>query len=173
VRAALAEVSLANPDKVFIVDSRHFAARYEHVSLKVNLSEAIRAIGDLDAQVQIHKNAGWLKTAVACQQLLWKKVEKPIFITLGSKGISGCADGKDFYHPGYQTSGPIDIVGAGDSVLAGCGISLCAGAAPEEAAYIGNLIGSITIEQIGTTGIAAPEQLLARHYEYQKQNLAT
>jgi hypothetical protein len=41
---------------------------------------------------------------------------------------------------------------------------------PDEAAYIGNLIGSITIEQIGTTGIATPEQLLERHYEYQKQN---
>ena len=102
--------------------------------------------------------------------MTWQKSEKPIFITLGSKGISGYADGEDFYHPGYLTSGPIDIVGAGDSLLAGCGISLCAGAMPDEAAYIGNLIGSITIEQIGTTGIATPEQLLERHYEYRKQN---
>ena len=84
-------------------------------------------------------------------------------------GISGCADGIDFYHPGYKTSEPIDIVGAGDSVLAGCGISLCVGASPAEAAYIGNLIGSITIEQIGTTGTATPEQLLRRHFQYQKQ----
>ena len=170
VRTALAEVSLTSPATVIMVDSRHFAAKYEHVSLKMNLAEAIKAVGELDAQVHVQKNAGRLKTARICQSLLWKKFKRPIFITLGSEGISGCANGEDFYYPGYQTSQPIDIVGAGDSVLAGCGISLCAGAAPEEAAYIGNLIGSITMEQVGTTGIATPEQLLERHYEYQKQN---
>ncbi len=170
VRMALADISLANPDKVFIVDSRHFTAKYEHVSLKVNLFEAIKAAGELNARFHTQKKADKLETAIICQRLLWKKVKRPIFITLGSKGISGYADGEDFYHPGYHTTGPIDIVGAGDSVLAGCGVSLCAGAMPEEAAYIGNLIGSITIEQIGTTGIATPEQLLERHYEYQKQN---
>jgi len=169
VRTELAEVTLVNPDKVIIVDSRHFTAKYELVSLKVNLSEAIKAARDLDAQIYTQKNAGRLKMAIACQHLLWEKVKRPIFITLGKEGISGCDNREDFYHPGYQTSGQIDIVGAGDSVLAGCGISLCAGAAPEEAAYIGNLIGSITIEQIGTTGIATPEQLMERHYEYQKQ----
>ena len=170
VRTALAEIALESPDKVIIVDSRHFTAKYELVSLKVNLSEAINAARDLDAQIDTQKNAGRLNTAITCQHLLWEKGKRPVFITLGSKGISGCANGKDFYYPGYKTSGQIDIVGAGDSVLAGCGISLCAGAAPEEAAYIGNLIGSITIEQIGTTGIATPEQFLERHYEYQKQN---
>lgn len=173
VRKAIAVISLKNPGKVFIVDSRHFTAKYQHVSLKMNLSEASKAISELEHQghTQIHtkKNVGRLKAAVACQRLLWNKVKKPIFITLGSKGISGCAERGDFYHPGYQTRGQIDIVGAGDSVLAGCGISLCAGATPKEAAYIGNLIGSVTIEQIGTTGIATPEQLLKRHFEYQQQ----
>jgi rfaE bifunctional protein kinase chain/domain len=173
VRAALAEVSGANPEKVFVVDSRHFASRYQGVSLKMNLSEASKAATELDAQTlsggRIDERGERLRTAVACQHLLWNKVKKPIFVTLGSKGISGCSEGRDFYHPGYQTSGPIDIVGAGDSVLAGCGISLCAGATPEEAAYIGNLVGSITIEQLGTTGIATPEQLLQRHNEYQGQ----
>ena len=124
VRMALADVSLANPDKVFIVDSRHFTAKYEHVSLKVNLFEAIKAAGELDARFHTQKKADKLETAIICQRLLWKKVKRPIFITLGSKGISGYADGEDFYHPGYHTTGPIDIVGAGDSVLAGCGVSL-------------------------------------------------
>ena len=170
VRKAIAEISSANPNKVFIVDSRHFASKYQHVSLKMNLSEAIKAIGDFDTQFQPQKKVSRLATATVCQNLLWNDVKKPVFITLGSKGISGCADGNDFYHPGYHASGQIDIVGAGDSVLAGCGLSLCAGATPEEAAYIGNLIGSITIEQIGTTGVATPARLLERHNEYKKQN---
>jgi bifunctional ADP-heptose synthase (sugar kinase/adenylyltransferase) len=135
----------------------------------MNLSEASRAIREIDHQAHIQNNSDWLNQAIACQHQLWNKVKKPIFITLGSQGISGCANHENFYHPGYQSSGAIDIVGAGDSVLAGCGISLCAGASPKEAAYIGNLVGSITIDQIGTTGIATPEQLLKRHFQYQKQ----
>jgi len=169
VRSALADIAITNPEKVIIVDSRHFTARYEHVSLKMNLSEAIRAINELDPQVHTRKNAERLNQANDCQRQLWNRVKKPIFITLGSRGISGCAERGNFYHPGYQTSGPIDIVGAGDSVLAGCGISQCAGASPKEAAYIGNLVGSLTIEQLGTTGLATSEQLLKRHYQYQKQ----
>jgi bifunctional ADP-heptose synthase (sugar kinase/adenylyltransferase) len=152
-----------------MVDSRHFTARYDHVSLKMNLSEAIKATNELTHQTQQPGYMDRLIQAKSCQQLLWHKVQKPIFITLGSKGISGCADGEDFYFPGYHSSGKIDIVGAGDSVLAGCGIAQCAGASPPEAAYIGNLVGSITIEQVGTTGIANPEELVKRHYQYQKQ----
>ncbi len=169
VRSALSDLAKANPDKFIIVDSRHYTSRYEHVSLKMNLSEASRAIKELDPKARAIKNVDRLNQAIAFQRQLWNKVKKPIYITLGSKGISGCANEENFHHPGYQSSGPIDIVGAGDSVLAGCGVSQCAGASPKEAAYIGNLVGSLTIEQIGTTGIATPEQLLKRHFQYQKQ----
>ena len=171
VRKALAELSLEYPEKVFMVDSRHFADRYEHVSLKMNLSEAVRAGSGYVPQLNISDKAGNLETAIRLQRLFGSKLERPIYITLGSEGISGYADGEDFYYPGYRTSQQIDIVGAGDSVLAGCGLSLSAGATPKEAAYIGNLVGSITIEQIGTTGIATPEQVLERHHEYKKTNI--
>ena len=109
------------------------------------------------------------QTAKLCTKTLWEKNNRPVFVTLGANGITGTADGESFYHPGVRVEGPIDIVGAGDSVLAGIGLALCAGASPEEAAYIGNLVGSITIQQIGTTGIATQEDLLNRHYQYQNQ----
>jgi bifunctional ADP-heptose synthase (sugar kinase/adenylyltransferase) len=48
-------------------------------------------------------------------------------------------------------------------------LALCAGAMPREAAYIGNLVGSITIQQLGTTGIATQADILSSHYAYQKQ----
>ena len=171
VRQALAELSLENSGKVFIVDSRHFADKYEHVSLKMNLSEAVRAVGQYDPPIHVTEKTGHLEMAIILQRLFWSKLKRPIFITLGSEGISGCMDGEDFYYPGYKTNQPIDIVGAGDSVLAGCGLSLSADATPKESAYIGNLVGSITIEQIGTTGIATPEQIIERHYDYQKANI--
>jgi bifunctional ADP-heptose synthase (sugar kinase/adenylyltransferase) len=64
--------------------------------------------------------------------------------------------------PGYPVTGPIDIVGAGDSATAGLMSALLSGASPREAAAVGNLVASITVQQIGTTGTASPEQVIAR-----------
>jgi bifunctional ADP-heptose synthase (sugar kinase/adenylyltransferase) len=59
-------------------------------------------------------------------------------------------------------AGEIDIVGAGDSVMAGLAATLCAGGTTKEAAFIGNVAASITIQQLGTTGTASREQLRQR-----------
>jgi sugar/nucleoside kinase (ribokinase family) len=67
--------------------------------------------------------------------------------------------------PAYPVSGPIDIVGAGDSTSAGIACALAAGAGLAEAAAFGNLVASVTIRQIGTTGIASPGQLRERWAE--------
>jgi sugar/nucleoside kinase (ribokinase family) len=55
--------------------------------------------------------------------------------------------------------GPLDIVGAGDSATAGIVSALCAGATLEEAAIVGNVVASITVQQIGTTGTATQQQV--------------
>lgn len=160
LREALGELSISFPQKPFIVDSRHYSGQYTHVSLKMNYHEAAAAIG-------IDTNLDESQPASETVRLLWEKQRKPIFITLGSQGICGYDRDEYFHYPGYPISGPIDIVGAGDSVLAGIGISLCAGATAKEAAYIGNLVGSITVQQIGTTGVATREEIIKRHQEYQ------
>jgi bifunctional ADP-heptose synthase (sugar kinase/adenylyltransferase) len=168
VRQALTEASRRHPEKPIMIDSRHFAAEYEQVSLKMNISEAIRAVQTLSNEETVG-GADINQTAQLCARTLLEKNQRPMFITLGEKGIFGIANGRSFQHTGVKTTGPVDIVGAGDSVLAGIGLASCAGASPEEAAYIGNLVGSITIEQIGTTGIATQDDLINRHYKYQKQ----
>jgi sugar/nucleoside kinase (ribokinase family) len=62
-------------------------------------------------------------------------------------------------------SGPIDIVGAGDAASSGFLSALLAGASEVEAADVANLVASITVQQLGTTGTATPEQVLARRRE--------
>ena len=47
-----------------------------------------------------------------------------------------------------------------DSATSGIVSALLAGATPLDAAAIGNLAASITIQQLGTTGTASPTQLL-------------
>ncbi len=160
LREKLGELSQNYPQKPFIVDSRHFAGHYDHVSLKMNYQEAAAVLG-------INNNLDEGQPASETARLLWEKQQKPTFVTLGAQGICGYDNGEYFHIPGFPISGPIDIVGAGDSVLAGIGISLCAGATAIEAAYIGNLVGSITVQQIGTTGIATKEDIIKRHQEYQ------
>ena len=70
--------------------------------------------------------------------------------------------------PAVPVSGEIDIVGAGDSVMAGIVSALCGGATPAEAALVGNLVASITIQQIGTTGTASREQVRQRFQSWGK-----
>ena len=60
---------------------------------------------------------------------------------------------------GWSTGYPTQILLCGDSVMAGIASALCCGATPAEAALAGNLVASITIQQIGTTGTATPAQV--------------
>jgi sugar/nucleoside kinase (ribokinase family) len=64
--------------------------------------------------------------------------------------------------PGYSVAGPIDIVGAGDAATSGIITALLSGADELEAAALGNLVASITIQQLGTTGKATPDQVRER-----------
>ena len=69
------------------------------------------------------------------------------------------SDPEPTHVPGVRVEGPIDPTGAGDSVTAGAVLALAAGAALPEAALVGNLVASITIQQLATTGTARPDQL--------------
>jgi sugar/nucleoside kinase (ribokinase family) len=85
---------------------------------------------------------------------------RSVFCTLGPRGIYvGTAQGGQLV-PASRLDEPIDTVGAGDSATSGIVAALLAGASEIEAAEVGNLVASITIKQLGTTGTASPEQLL-------------
>src|SRR5262249_571219 len=97
-----------------------------------------------------------------------------VFLTQGSTGIylhipwrrhsTGASSGA-YRVPAYPVSGPIDICGAGDSCSAGITCAMVSGATHEQAAAFGNLVASITIQQIGVTGTASPEQVRRRWRE--------
>jgi len=169
LRQTLSELAGKNLDSIIMVDSRHFGAAYQNVSLKMNIHEATNAAAELTGRNPENFAADLIVAAEDCSRILWEVQRRPVFITLGDQGVCGMDNDQFFHFPGYQVKGPIDIVGAGDSVLAGIGLSMCAGAASWEAAYIGNLVGSITVQQLGTTGIATQADVLRRHHEYQQQ----
>jgi rfaE bifunctional protein kinase chain/domain len=160
VREELQRLAIANPGKILVADSRDFLGRYASVILKANLSEALRA-----AQVTRVAEESAADCADRCGRILCGRTNRPVIITLGEEGIylREHLDRPGLVLPAIPVSGPIDIVGAGASVNAAVGAALCAGAELDEAAFLGNLVASVVIQQIGVTGTATPAQILEQY----------
>ncbi len=168
VREELGRLAQRHPDKVFAADSRERIGEYRHLITKPNRREAARAIqpgweGD-DAALP-------LETVIEHGSRLRERTGKPVYLTLSADGIMVFDQGHS-HVPAVPVRGEIDPVGAGDSTISGIALALCAGASLEEAALIGNLVASITIQQIGTTGTASPDQVLARFREITSGGMA-
>jgi bifunctional ADP-heptose synthase (sugar kinase/adenylyltransferase) len=162
VRELLAELSREDPAKLVVADSRSRLARFTTSVLKGNRSELLSAAGLAAEGVSDEQDSPAERAAAA----LCQRTRRPVFCTLGQKGILVARPGaKVALAPGYPVAGPVDIVGAGDSATAGIVMSLLSGADEIEAAAVGNLTASVTVQQLGCTGTASPAQLLARWRE--------
>lgn len=162
VRERLRELAQSHPDKLMFVDSRRHIGRFEAGILKPNLAECLAALGEPPTSEVAGPTPG-LRAAEA----LARRTGRTVFCTLGSEGVAVAehqeqSDVRVAHAAAYPAPGPIDPVGAGDSATAGIVASLLAGARAAEAAEFGNLVASITIQQIGTTGVATPDQVTAR-----------
>ena len=162
VRQAIIESARSNPDVNFWADSRRRIHEYTRVMIKPNQFEALgRNLPMPEDQV----DQDVLLTEAT---RLREKVAAPVVITRGSLGMI-VSDPEWTEVPGVRISGETDPTGAGDSVSAGTVAALCAGATLAEAAVVGNLVASITIQQLATTGTARPEQLPDRLELWQHQ----
>jgi bifunctional ADP-heptose synthase (sugar kinase/adenylyltransferase) len=152
VRGAIEELARREPGKLVFVDSRRFLGRFATGVLKGNRSEVQLASGELDATRGLSR--------------LSQKTGRNAFCTAGESGIVVARpDGDTKLVAGYPVSGPIDIVGAGDAATSGIVSAMLSGANEREAAAFGNLVASITIQQLGTTGTAKPAQVRERWQE--------
>ena len=160
VREALCESAAQFPEKVFFADSRTRIGEYQNVIIKPNRFEAKRA-------VQPDWNGQHLEMEAAKRDAvrLSEKTQNTVYITLGENGILVYSNGTFTHIPGIPIDDKTDPVGAGDSVSAGLVATLCYLGADHSvtAAYIGNLVASITVTKIGTTGTASSAEVLERH----------
>lgn len=165
VRDAIAEFALQFPKVRFWADSRRNIRHFRHVLIKPNQFEARgpkpspedEPLGRDPSFAEIHS--------------LSQITQAPVFLTRGQEGVV-MADprGETVVIPGIHLNGPTDATGAGDSLTAGCVLALCAGANLAEAALLGNLVASITVQQLATTGTAQPQQLADRLALWLSQN---
>jgi bifunctional ADP-heptose synthase (sugar kinase/adenylyltransferase) len=173
VRERLAVLCERNSSMFVLADSRGRIGSFRHVAVKPNQSECLAATRDIPDP---HPTCLTEPFFDACLELVLRKQIRTVFGThseygtcvaqlLKEEGSKRSVEGRNV--PAYPVSGPIDVCGAGDSCSAGITCAMMAGATPEQAAAFGNLVASITIQQIGVTGTATPEQVRARWKEIQ------
>jgi len=159
VRTRLSDLARRHPKTLVLVDSRTQTAHFRHAVLKPNLSECRRALDLLAGGVP--DSAELTPGAVA--QRVAQGTGCLVMCTVGEAGMIVCPpDEEPANVPAVKVTGPIDVVGAGDSATAGVVAAWLAGASPLEAAAVGNLVASLTVQQLGTTGTASPAQVLER-----------
>ena len=157
VRTHLIDLGKKFPEKVIFADSRARINQFSNIIIKPNKFEAFFALhGERNSNVTLEdaKNIGLELT---------RKTAKPVIITLEKDGALVCWQDKISHIRGIAVKGEIDTVGAGDSFAAGFVSALSTGVAIDEAAYVGNIVASITITKIGTTGTATPAEMRQRN----------
>jgi bifunctional ADP-heptose synthase (sugar kinase/adenylyltransferase) len=161
VREELGKAALAYPKLIFYADSRAFIREFRNMIIKCNDLEAVKLFYPGD------EGRADLEKLGECLLRLSGITGRQVFITCGEKGVLGTDEnGRPSLVPAIPQHGNIDIVGAGDACSSGIVSTLCCGGTALEAALVGNLVSSITIQIIGTTGTATRDGVLARYEEY-------
>ncbi len=163
LRQRVAELALQFRDVIFWADSRRYIRQFRNTTIKANQFEAVHRlnppVGEEIAPEELQKVISQLRIQNGA----------PVFVTCGDRGIL-VSDPELVLVPGVKVTGPVDPTGAGDSASAGAVMALCSEAAPAEAALIANLVASITVQQLGTTGSASPDQVRRAFEVWQTQH---
>ncbi|RFC44089.1 MAG: bifunctional sugar kinase/adenylyltransferase [Verrucomicrobia bacterium] len=137
-----------------VADSRSGLEGFPPLIFKLNRSE-------LNVLAGLESTAERAVLSAALEKVAERNM-RPAFVTLAEDGILGAFPGlRTQWAPSLALRGPIDIVGAGDSVTAALTAGLAAGATLSEALELAMLAASVTVHQIGTTGVAEAGALLA------------
>ena len=135
-------------------DSRRGLGGYPSVIFKMNAAELSSLTG-----MPAHSSVEEIQRAAV---RLAEQNRRAVFVTLAERGLVGALpDGRSEHVLAVPLRGPIDVVGAGDSVTANLATALAAGAELREALSIAALASSIVIHQLGTSGSASVAQMRA------------
>jgi bifunctional ADP-heptose synthase (sugar kinase/adenylyltransferase) len=161
--AALAERAPFFPKMIFWADSRGRIRRYRNVMVKLNQFELV---GEENPSPGAHVPD---EVIHAETEAFAARLGAPVFATAGERGVR-VSGPEAVTVPSVRVSVPVDPTGAGDSFTAGAVLALAAGATRPEAALVGNLVASVTIRQLATTGTADPRDLFPALALWKEQN---
>ena len=125
VRLALGELAVRHRPPSRWPTSRERIGEFRDVMLKPNIREAGAQPVSLDL--------------AAAGRELRRRAQRPVIVTHGERGMYLFELEDEQHIPAIPVAGPIDVVGAGDSAMAGLVAALCAGGTLAESALVGNL----------------------------------
>lgn len=141
-------------ERYILADSRRGLAKWPRFIWKMNVTE-LSSWTPLDPEDLEQVQAAASRMAVRNQQ--------PVFVTLAERGIIGALpSGETVHEVSLPVNGPIDVVGAGDSVTANLAAALAAGAGMNEAMKLAMAAANHVVHQLGTTGAATRKDILRR-----------
>ena len=148
VLEALHQVREEHPELLIIADSRCGFAHFPNVCLKMNRAEFLSMI-NASEDMQIPELMREISN-------LSNQKGQGVFVSLSEDGIAGAFPDVAAQHvAGLSCSGDeIDVVGAGDAVMANLALALASNASNVEAMRIAMAVASIVVRQLGTTGVA-------------------
>ena len=146
IREAVGQISREHPSLPVIADSRRGLHGWPQCIWKMNARELslLEGVSENDPAA--------MREAVARRA---RSNGRAAFVSQAGDGILGAdANGETKHVPAFPVRGPIDIVGAGDSVSANLTMALAAGATISEAMEMAMAAANTVIHQLGTTGTA-------------------
>jgi len=154
-RRELSDIIRQNPGTIFITDSRNYNCDFKGTIRKLNDKEAAALCfpGKDDVHLEKKETVNFMATE------LYSRWGKPVILTRGDCGCLVCTGEGIHEIPGLHITSRIDIVGAGDSMLAGLTAALAAGEYPHIAAMFGNFTAGVTVQKLRQTGTAVPEEI--------------
>ena len=145
------------PDKIVMLDSRHFNERFKNTYLKANDREIASLAG---RQV----DAGDIIPVSEVKKYgmeIFEKSQKPVFVTCGERGVIAFDQTGHYEIQGLQLKNKLDTVGAGDTTISALALCLAAGIETEEAARFANFAAAVTVQKLYMTGTASGEEILS------------
>ena len=159
VKSGINQLLAGFPGVIGLVDCRDMAESYQTGAHKLNDLEASRLCGTSRAPTDVITRQEALDSATR----LFSRWRHPVFVTRGIRGCIVVDESGTHEIPGLRTTGKIDTVGAGDSMVSGIAACLAVGSTPAEASSFGNLVAGVTVQKLHQTGTATPDEIRTLH----------
>lgn len=148
------------PHLCCVADMRDVGTHVRGSTLKVNTAELAKF---LNCEHPDHPDLDWcIRQGKAFRQ----RSGNPLLITRGQAGILYIDQQGIQTIDGLPLPGPLDTVGAGDTVVATWAACLGAGASPMQALELANLAAAVTVQKLDQTGTASLSEILHLHQLY-------
>ncbi|GAB3883208.1 bifunctional heptose 7-phosphate kinase/heptose 1-phosphate adenyltransferase [Spirosoma agri] len=156
----LNELIARYPNVRFIADMRTVGTQVCGATLKVNTAELARFLA-ID-----HPDDPNLDWCIRHGNAFRAHSNGPLLITRGQSGILYIDSTEIQSVDGLSLTGPLDTVGAGDTVVAAWAACRGADATPAQALTLANLAAAVTVQKCNQTGTASLSEILALHHSH-------